>query len=106
MYGRYPSASLLRYLIKSASHESSFFRRVRHAYLHASRIEENISQLVTKPKNDNVAGLQLADLVVSPIGRFVLDRSVKEDFKIIESKFRRDGRGRYEGAGLVVLPKK
>ena len=75
-------------------------------YLHAARIEENISQLVTKQKNENVAGLQLADLVVSPIGRFVMGRSVKEDFKIIESKFRRDRQGRYEGAGLVVLPKK
>lgn len=51
------------------------------------------------------AFLQLADLVVSPIGRFVLGKLMQQDFKIIESKFRRNRRGDYRGAGLVVLPK-
>ena len=75
-------------------------------FVHAKTIEQRITSLVTRHKQDNIAGLQLADLVVSPIGRFVLGRTVKEDFKIVESKFRRDRQGRYEGAGLVVLPKK
>lgn len=75
-------------------------------FVQAKTIEERITSLVTRHKRDNVAGLQLADLVVSPIGRYVLGRKVKEDFKIIESKFRRDRKGRYEGAGLVILPKK
>ena len=55
-------------------------------------------------KHENIAGLQLADLVVSPIGCFVLGKPAKEEFRIIEGTFRRRG-GRYEGAGLVVLPK-
>jgi hypothetical protein len=55
-------------------------------------------------KRDNIAGLQLADLVVSPIGRFVLGKPVHEDFRVIEPKFRRR-QGDYRGAGLVVLPK-
>ena len=75
-------------------------------YVHAKAIEERITSLITRHKQDNVAGLQLADLVVTPIGRYVLGRAIKEDFKIIESKFRRDRKGKYEGAGLVVLPKK
>ncbi len=47
--------------------------------------------------------MQLADLVVSPIGRFVIGKPVKEDFKIVKSKFR--GGRAFEGRGLVVLPK-
>ncbi len=75
-------------------------------FVHAKAIEQKITSLITRPKQDNIAALQLADLVVTPIGRFVLGRAIKEDFKIIESKFRRDRNGKYEGAGLVILPKK
>jgi hypothetical protein len=72
--------------------------------LQASTVSERITGLSLRAKRENIAGLQLADLVVSPIGRFVLGKPTKEDFRIIEGKFRRRG-GRYEGAGLVVLPK-
>jgi len=75
-------------------------------YLQAAEIERRITGLTTRNKKDNIAGLQLADLVVSPIGRFVLGKQEHEDFKIIESKFRRDAKGNYKGAGLVILPKK
>ena len=57
-----------------------------------------------REKSENIAGLQLADLVVTPIGRFVLGKRIKEDFWIIEKKFRNFGRG-YEGTGLIILPK-
>jgi hypothetical protein len=50
------------------------------------------------------AGLQLADLVVSPIGRHVLGKPDKEDWKIVQEKFRRSPAGKIEGYGLVVLP--
>jgi hypothetical protein len=73
-------------------------------FMQASVIEERISGLTTRSKQDNIAGLQLADLVVSPIGRYVLGKRMFEDWEIIESKFRRR-RGAYEGAGLVILPR-
>jgi hypothetical protein len=73
-------------------------------FMQASMIEERISGLTTRSKEENIAGLQLADLVVSPIGRFVLGKRMYEDWEIIESKFRRR-HGTYHGAGLVVLPR-
>jgi hypothetical protein len=71
----------------------------------ATEIEHRIAGLNLRDKRSNVSGLQLADLVVSPIGRYVIGKPVKEDFHVIESKFRRAGRGSYLGTGLVVLPK-
>jgi hypothetical protein len=47
----------------------------------------------------------LADLVVSPIGRHVLGKAEKEDFRIVQRKFRTNRAGEYRGYGLVVLPK-
>jgi hypothetical protein len=73
-------------------------------YLRPITGQQRIVGLYPRPKRENIAGLQLADLVVSPIGRFVLGKQTHEDFRIIESKFRRY-RGTYEGAGLVVLPR-
>lgn len=72
-------------------------------FLQATTIEERISTLNTRDKRENIAGLQLADLVVSPIGRYVLGKPIHEDWRIIESKLRRRN-GSYRGAGLVVLP--
>jgi hypothetical protein len=73
-------------------------------FVSPSRVRRRIDGLVMRSKQECLAGLELADLVVSPIGRFVLGRPIKEDFRIIESKFRQLGRG-YQGPGLVVLPK-
>ncbi|MBN8532059.1 MAG: DUF3800 domain-containing protein [Alphaproteobacteria bacterium] len=74
-------------------------------YLSAQQIKQRISGLNLRSKKDNIAGLQLADLVVSPIGRHVAGKPEKEDFRIIRQKFRRNYKGVYEGFGLVVLPK-
>lgn len=74
-------------------------------FMQAKAIDHRISALNLRPKSQNLAGLQLADLVVSPIGRYVLGKPTKEDFRIVESKFRRNHAGEYEGYGLVVLPK-
>ncbi|MDQ3693995.1 MAG: DUF3800 domain-containing protein [Chloroflexota bacterium] len=73
-------------------------------YVPAKTINSRLTNLHTRSKEANVAGLQLADLVVSPIGRFVLGKPTKEDWTVIEEKFRRRG-GSYHGAGLVVLPR-
>lgn len=73
-------------------------------YVGASEIKHRITNLVIRGKDENIAGLQIADLVASPIGRFVLGRKTHEDFRIIEQKFRKCGSD-YKGFGLVVLPK-
>lgn len=68
-------------------------------------IGKRIGNLLLRPKQQNIAGLQLADLVVSPIGRHVIGKKAHEDFRIIEEKFRRvGGRSGYLGTGLVLLP--
>jgi len=74
-------------------------------YLQASDLEDRVFALNLRAKKDNIAGLQLADLVVSPIGRHVLGKLDKEDWRIVESKFRCNRQGKIEGFGLVVLPK-
>jgi hypothetical protein len=56
------------------------------------------------PKGDNVAGLQLADLVVTPIGRHVMGKADRDDWQIIQQRFRRGPDGDYMGYGLKVFP--
>lgn len=76
-------------------------------FLQATQIERRIEGLVTRGKEQNLAGLQIADLVASPIGRYVIGKKTREDFRIVESKFRRNWRsGGHQGFGLVVLPKR
>jgi len=74
-------------------------------FIQAKDIERRITGLNLRSKTANVAALQLADLVVTPIGRKVLGKPVKEDYRVIEEKFRRSPHGRADGYGLVVLPK-
>lgn len=74
-------------------------------HIQAREIGERITNLTLRAKKDNVAGLQLADLVLSPVGRHLLGREDKEDWTIVESKFRRGRNGEIAGYGLVVLPK-
>jgi hypothetical protein len=74
-------------------------------YFQANQIERRILGLNLRDKKSNLAGLQLADLVVTPIGRKLLGKTLKEDYRIVESKLRRSATGKVEGYGLVVLPK-
>lgn len=74
-------------------------------FLQAREIEERVLALNLREKTANIAGLQLADLVVSPIGRHILGKPDREDWEIVRDKLRRDRRGKVDGYGLVVLPK-
>jgi hypothetical protein len=74
------------------------------AYLRPGAIRDRVGHLRLEDKQAGIAGLELADLIVSPIGRFVAGRAPREDWEIVESKLRRR-KGDYLGAGLVVLPK-
>jgi hypothetical protein len=73
-------------------------------FIRAVDIDKRIVSLTLQSKKTNSAGLQLADLIVSPVGRYVLGKTPKEDWNIIQEKFR-VFRGTYVGAGLVVLPR-
>ena len=74
-------------------------------FVSAKEINTLITSLRLVKKDRNINGLQIADLIVSPIGRFVLGKKTHKDFKIIERKFRRGNSGSYNGYGLVILPK-
>ena len=78
-------------------------RGTRH--LRGRLVDDRIVTMNLRAKKDNVAGLQLADLVVSPIGRYVLGKPVREDWRIVEEKLRRSPSGRVEDYGLVILPR-
>ncbi|MFB1489275.1 MULTISPECIES: DUF3800 domain-containing protein [unclassified Thiocapsa] len=62
-------------------------------------------QVVFVDKKQNLAGLQLADLVCHPIGRHLLKpEQTNRAYAVVERKNRRDGAGRIEGYGLKTFP--
>ncbi len=71
----------------------------------ASDIDRNISSLNLRTKEDNLAGLEIADIVVTPIARMILGRKSRINLEIIKSKTRKDKDGNIDGYGLIVLPK-
>lgn len=81
----------------------SRLRREGTSDLSAGEIDERIVDLGIKEKGLDIAGLELADLVVSPVGRYVAGKPTREDWEIVKGKLRRRG-GTYHGHGLVVLP--
>ena len=74
-------------------------------YAKGEVIRNRLQALDLRGKKENIAGLQLADLVVSPIGRHILGKLDKEDWQIVEQKFRRGPEGELDGYGLVSFPK-
>lgn len=75
-------------------------------YIHAANIQKRIAGVSLLKKRDNIAGLQLADFVLSPIGRHLLGKRDEEAWSIVERKFRCDPEtGNYKGWGLVELPR-
>ena len=55
-------------------------------FVRAEHVERRIQGLSLKGKQANLAGLELADLVVTPIGRHVLGKPDREDYAIVKSK--------------------
>lgn len=70
-----------------------------------SQVDKRIIGLGLKAKSVNIAGLQLADLVISPIRRHHLGLRTHDNWDIIRDKLCADSQGRVAGYGLVVLPK-
>lgn len=73
-------------------------------HIKGADIEEYISNLVLEDKYFNNNALQIADLIVSPIGRYVLGKKLKKDFEIIKSKLLKNQKDN-ENIGIVILPK-
>lgn len=107
---REPQPGLIVAERRDKSLDSALLASWRHlreqgtSYLRPAAIRDRTTRLQLESKGAGIAGLELADLVVSPIGRLVAGKPPREDWAIVESKLRRR-RGEYLGAGLVILPK-
>ena len=73
-------------------------------FIRGAEIKKRITSLSCISKDANLTGLQIADLIASPIGRYVIGRTLKEDFRVIQRKFRMASDGNILGFGLKVFP--
>jgi hypothetical protein len=73
--------------------------------LQATNINKRIESLTLNNKNDKIAGLEIADIIVTPIARKMLNRQSRVDWNIIKSKMRENHLEEINGYGLVTLPK-
>ncbi|HEY5167786.1 MAG TPA: DUF3800 domain-containing protein [Thermoleophilia bacterium] len=74
-------------------------------YVRPEVLRRRIAALEFATKVDGGAGLELADLVVTPLGRWMAGLPTKPDLDVVRGKLRRGPKGDWEGAGLVILPK-
>jgi len=82
------------------------------AYVPATKVQNRIHNFAIREKRENITGLQLADVVATPIGRHLIGKKTYpahceggDFFATIEGKLRKDSRGQWDGFGPVVLPK-
>ncbi len=75
-------------------------------FIQAIDINKKIDNLIIKKKNDGLAGLEIADAIVTPIARNLLGRKSRINIDVIKQKMRKDEFGEVSGYGLVILPKK
>lgn len=74
-------------------------------FLKAAKVKNSIHNFTIRKKSENIAGLELADLVISPIARKAIGKLVKSDYQIIESKICKDKSGSIDGHGVIIMPK-
>lgn len=76
--------------------------------LKGSEIKDRIENLYLAPKSQNEAGLQIADLLATPIGRSILGTKTKPGhevkYSVLKNKFSKKTKDN-ENLGLIVLPK-
>ena len=78
------------------------------AYVKPGAITHRISSCVLEHKSQNMAGLQLADLVVSPIGRHLIKKTntgILDFYPTIYEKLIKGVNGDALGHGLVMIPR-
>ena len=76
------------------------------SFLPPKDITNNITSFLIRKKEKNIAGLQLIDSLVTPIGRRYLGYKNYVDYNLIKKKFRRSSCGKSTGYGLIILPRK
>jgi hypothetical protein len=81
---------------------SGTYQLNRHA---KGQIDKRIIGLSLKAKSVNIAGLQIADLVVWATGRNAMGKDSRGLWEVVQSKMCRDRRGRIEEYGLVTRPR-
>jgi hypothetical protein len=76
--------------------------------LQASEIKLKLEGSISlRKKSDNIAGLQLADMVASPLARYFLDKPERVGQQLsYESVFRkvRNANGRWKNVGITIFP--
>ena len=76
-------------------------------YFRPIDVAENIVDFGIKKKEENIAGLQLIDSIITPVGRRYLNkRNHYIAYDVIKGKFRKHECGRYKGYDLIILPRK
>ena len=70
----------------------------------SAKIADRVIALNLRDKQDNIAGLQLADLVLSPIGRRLTGKPAYDDWRIVAAKILGSSPGSAGNSGLIVLP--
>lgn len=75
-------------------------------FIQAVDINKKIDHLSIKTKEDRLAGLEIADAIVTPIAREILGRTSRLDTKMLKNKMRKNNKGDITGYGLVILPRK
>lgn len=82
------------------------FRGKDHQLFKKDEIQRKLLDLSFNQKTQNIIGMQIADLVAYPIGRWVLDKNKEnKPFEVIEKKFHRSPRtGAYLNYGLKIFP--
>lgn len=76
-------------------------------YLRPSDVADNITDFRIRKKEANIAGLQLIDSIITPIGRRYLNKKNHYlVYDVIKGKFRKHECGKYTGYGLIILPRK
>jgi hypothetical protein len=75
-------------------------------YMTPQEIDERIVGLDLRDKKPNLAGLQLADLVITPVGQHVAGRQPRDhqvQWSVVKQKFRQINED-ITGRGLVIRP--
>lgn len=66
-------------------------------------IKRRIRSLSVRPKSDLIPGLELADLVVSPVGRYAIGKPPVAEWEAVSEKMRQGPNGQIAGYGLIKL---
>lgn len=82
------------------------------SFIAPTKVQKRIHNFAIREKKDDIAGLQIADVAATPIGRHAIGKTTyphycaEGDFFLsLKPKFRQASNGKIEGMGLVVLPK-